>query len=129
MKIKTVLSFAALVGLYAGDVAAQGPIPDINVSADDCHAWANTIADPNHVWFGHKRCSAIDTCMTEQSDNRENLHECLLETESTFQLETSTGLPSGRERGIETPATTETPDSDYYFPERPKGFDFADQGG
>lgn len=129
MKIKTVLSFAALVGLYAGDVAAQGPIPDINVSADDCHNWAETQADPNHKWFGHKRCNDIDTCMKEQSDNRENLQECFIEAESRFQQETSTGIPSEREMGIETPAATEVADSDYFHPQRPKGFEFADQGG
>jgi len=127
MKYSLLLSVAAATSLHMGAASAQ-VIPPMGASADECHNWAEAQEDPTYRAHAGKRCRAIVNCMRDQSDNDNNLRECLFAAESDFQRATSTGLPQGPEMGVETPAATEVADSAYDHPDRGKGWEFTDQG-
>ena len=128
MKISILVSCGALALIYAGQASAQDVIPELTASSDVCHSWAYSQTDPTYKASAKKRCHAIVTCMADKSYNQNDLRECLFAAESTFQRETSTGLPQGPSMGIETPATTEVADSAYDHPMRDKGWEYTDQG-
>lgn len=128
MKSSLILSVAAVTLLQIGTVTAQDVIPSKDVSPQECRNWAETLEDSSAKAQAHKRCRAIEKCWRDQSDNENDLRECLFAAESDFQRGTAGVLPEGAEMGVETPVATEVADSAYDHPERGKGWEFTDQG-
>jgi enterochelin esterase-like enzyme len=128
MKSSLLLSVAAATLLQMGVVSAQSVIPSINVTPNECRSWAEALGDPTYKAHAQKRCRAIETCWRDQSDNQNDLRECLFAAESNFQRARAGVLPQGAEMGVETPVATEVADSAYDHPDRGKGWDFTDQG-
>ncbi|MBL8676980.1 MAG: hypothetical protein JNJ47_06135 [Alphaproteobacteria bacterium] len=128
MKLSLLLSVAAATMFQIEALSAEGIIPSTDVSSEECHNWAEAQEDPTYKTHAHKRCQAIVNCMENQSDNQNDLRECLFAAESSFQRATAGVLPQGSEMGVETPVATEVADSAYDHPERGKGWGFTDQG-
>lgn len=126
MKSSLLLSVAAATLLQMGAASAQNVIPSMDASPNECRSWAER---QNLIYKTHAygRCQAIEKCWRDQSDNDNNLRECLFAAESNFQRARNGGLPQGAEMGVETPVATEVADSAYDHPER-KGWEFTDQG-
>lgn len=128
MKLSLLLSVAAATLLQIGAVSAQSIIPSTDVSPEECRNWAEAQEDPTYKAHAYKRCQEVTNCMENQSDNQNDLRECLFAAESNFQRATAGALPQGSEMGVETPVATEVADSAYDHPERDKGWGFTDQG-
>jgi hypothetical protein len=127
MKSSLLLSVAMATLLQIGAASAQDIIPSINASPNECRSWAET-QNPTYKTHAHGRCQAIEKCWRDQSDNQNDLRECLFAAESNFQRATAGVAPQGSEMGVETPVATEVADSAYDHPEREKGWGFTDQG-
>ena len=128
MKSSLLLPVAAATLLHMDMASAQGPIPSMDVSPNECRSWAETQKNPAFKAHAYKRCQAIEACWSNQSDNQNDLRECLFEVESNFQRAAAGAPPQGSEMGVETPVATEVADSAYDHPERRKGWEFTDQG-
>lgn len=129
MKSSLILSVAAVTLLQVGAASAQDVIPSKDVSPQECHNWAKDQKDPTDRAQAHKRCQAIEDCWRNQSDNENDVRECLFAAEKDFQSGAAEALPEGAEMGVETPVATEVADSAYDHPERGKGWEYTDQGG
>lgn len=129
MKPSLILSVAVVTLLQVGVASAQDVIPSKDVSPQECREWAEKLEDPTTKAQAHKRCRAIKECWENQSDNQNDLSECLFAAESTFQRGVAGVPPQGAEMGVETPVATEVADSAYDHPDRRKGWEYTDQGG
>jgi len=128
MKSSLLLSVAAATLLQMNVASAQNVIPSINASPNECRSWAER-QNLTYKTHAHGRCQAIERCWRDQSDNQNNLDECLFAAESQFQRAINGNLPfPGSSGGVETPVATEVADSAYDHPERGKGWEFTDQG-
>ncbi len=129
MKSSLLLSVAAATLLQMGVASAQDVVPSMDVSPNECRSWAEAQTNPIYKGHAQKRCQAIEKCWRDQSDNQNDLRECLFAAESNFQRARVGGVaPQGAEMGVETPVATEVADSAYDHPDRGKGWEFTDQG-
>lgn len=129
MKISMLFAFAAATFTFVGQ--AEANVPDSGESLDTCLAWANSLQGSSVFSAATNRCTALNDCMVNQSDNAEELRECSYKAEHNFLVATGGALPSEGEQvpGLNVPVSTQVADS--YYEQKggdAKGFNEADLG-
>ena len=130
MKISNLLFITMSAAACLGQAHADEIIPSIEDGPKKCHAWADSLKE-NTAYFeaAKRRCNAHEKCMANQSGNYDELHECIYQADNKFIRETE-GASDGIQEvsaGLGGVVTTASPESDYYHPDRDKGFDFSKQ--
>lgn len=130
MKISN-LVFVAVISFVCGGQVQADIIPSIDKGSAECHRWADSHIDNTayHAAAKH-RCNTFDGCIADSSVNQDELHRCIVTAEAKF-IEQTEGVVPGNTQGTSpdliTPVSTEAVESEYYHPDRDKGFDFSKQ--
>jgi len=129
MKNSILFAFAAATFAFVGQ--AEANVPDAGESLDTCRSWADSLAGSPAYSAAHGRCTALNDCKVNQSDNAEELRECTYKVEHNFLVATGGAPATGAESapGITTAVSTQAADS--YYEQRggdAKGFNEADVG-
>jgi hypothetical protein len=130
--MKNSILFAAAAAVFAFVGQAEASVPDAGESLDTCLSWANSLEGSSAFSAATNRCTALNDCMTNQSDNYEELRECNYKAEHDFLVATGGALPSegpAQASGVTTGVSTQVADS--YYEQKggdAKGFMEADVG-
>src|SRR5437899_432868 len=130
MKVSVLLSVA--VGTFVSYAHAAN-VPDPSLDYNSCLSWANTFSPGTSPFqAAADRCTALQNCNANQSDNAEELRDCVFQAENNYLL-ASSGESQPQEPsvapGVSSPIVTETADS--YYEQKggdAKGWENADVG-